>query len=174
MQNGMTGDRDDENMSIASFPEFSATLLPHRSLSRKGFIGLMLAISVVSFVSGAVFVAMGAWPVSGFFGLDVLLLYCAFRLNYRTGRIREQIDMSGPELRITRRHPSGKAESWTFNPYWVRFEHVRRENGADELSLSSHGRKLIFGAFLSDIEKESFADALSSALAKQKSIPTRT
>ena len=43
----------------------------------------MVAIGAVSFVAGVVFLLMGAWPVFGFFGLDVLLLYWAFRLNYR-------------------------------------------------------------------------------------------
>jgi len=143
-------------------------LLPYRSLSRKGFIVLMLAIAAVSFIGGAVFVAMGAWPITGFFGLDAVLFYLAFRLNYRAGRLSEKIELTGHELRVTRIHPSGKAECWNFNPYWVRFEHKARDNAADELSLTSHGRKLVFGAFLSDGEKASFADAFSAALGRQK------
>jgi uncharacterized membrane protein len=69
---------------------------------------------------------------------------------------------------VTRHHPSGWAESWSFNPYWVRFQHERRDYAADELSLASHGRKLVFGAFLSDGEKGSFAAAFIAALARQK------
>jgi uncharacterized membrane protein len=151
---------------------FTATLLPHRSLSRKSFAILMVAISAVSFVSGVIFVAMGAWPVTGFFGLDVLLCYAAFRLNYRAGRLCEKIDLAEQELRVTRLFPSGKAESWSFNPYWVRLDHRQEENTPGELSLSSHGRTLIFGAFLSPGEKESLAAALGAALARQKAIPT--
>ncbi len=155
----------------APVPRFTATLLPHRSLSRKGFIALMLTIAAVSFLSGIVFVAMGAWPVTGFFGLDVLLCYAAFRWSYRAGRLCEKIELSEQELRVTRLHPSGKAESWNFNPYWVRFEHRPFDNAADELSLTSHGRKLVFGAFLSDDEKASLAAALGAALARQNSSP---
>jgi uncharacterized membrane protein len=128
----------------------------------------MVSIGAISFVSGIIFMALGAWPVTGFFGLDVFLVYLAFRLNYRAARLFEQVDLADRELRITRVHPSGQTESWSFNPYWVRFEHIQRENAADELSLSSHGRKLIFGAFLSDVEKESFAAAFGNALAMQK------
>jgi uncharacterized membrane protein len=168
MQKGMAGDPQPHSESGAPLPRFTATLLPHRSLSRKGFAGLMLAIGTVSFASGMLFVALGAWPVMGFFGLDVALLYAAFRWNYRDARLSEQIDLSGRELRVTRIHPSGKAESWSFNPYWVRFEHKARENATDELSLTSHGRKLVFGAFLSDGEKASLAAALSAALARQQ------
>jgi uncharacterized membrane protein len=104
----------------------------------------------------------------GFFGLDAALCYAAFRWNYRAARFSERIDLAERELRVTRIHPSGKAESWSFNPYWVRFEHRQHDYAADELSLTSHGRKLIFGAFLSDSEKASFAAALKTALATQQ------
>ena len=45
---------------------FLATITPHRSLGSTGFLVLMLCIGGVSFVSGMVFLLMGAWPVFGF------------------------------------------------------------------------------------------------------------
>lgn len=143
---------------------FSATLLPHRSLSRKGFVILIGAFGFLGLICGLIFALIGAWPVFGFFGLDVFLVYLAFRLNYRAGRLIEKVDLNEQELRITRVHPSGKAESWTFNPYWVRLELAQFENGADVLSLISHGRRFVFGAFLSDPEKMDFAIALKDKL----------
>ena len=128
----------------------------------------MVAIAGMSSATGIAFALRGAWPVAAFCVLAVVLLYLAFRLNYRAARMSESIVLAGPELRVTRRHPSGLTESWTFNPYWVRFQHVRRDYAADELSLASHGRKLVFGAFLSDGEKDSFAAALTAALARQQ------
>ena len=53
---------------------FSALLTPHRSLNRTGFLVLMAFVCVVSFAAGMVFLLMGAWPVFGFFGLDVLAI----------------------------------------------------------------------------------------------------
>jgi uncharacterized membrane protein len=143
---------------------FSAILLPHRSLGRKGFITLMGVISAVSFLTGIAFYMKGAWPVLGFFGLDILLIYGAFRLNYRAGRIYETVELSDSELKVTRFHPSGRAESWTFNPYWVRLELEESESTANRLCLRSHGRVLPFGNFLSNDEKRGFAHALSAAL----------
>lgn len=143
---------------------FSAVLLPHRSLGRKGFIVLMAVISLVSFLTGVAFYMKGAWPVMGFFGLDVLLIYGAFRLNYRAARLYETIELTDSELTVTRVHPSGRAESWSFNPYWVRLELEEMENAANRLSLRSHGRELPFGNFLSDDEKRGFAHALGTAL----------
>ena len=68
---------------------FSALITPHRSLGSTGFLMLMLLVGGISFVAGLVFVIAGAWPVMGFFGLDVLLIYWAFRVNYRRARAYE-------------------------------------------------------------------------------------
>lgn len=164
MRKLMTGDQEPK-----PYPRFTATLLPHRSLSRKAFVAVVLTIAAANIGGVAVCASLGAWPVTGFMGLGVVLLYAALRLSYRTGQLTEKIDLTERELCVTRLHPSGKAESWNFNPYWVRFEHKVRENAAGELSLSSHGRKLVFGAFLSDGEKASLAASLAAALARQKS-----
>jgi uncharacterized membrane protein len=173
MQNGVSGISETAGEGAPAFPQFSATLLPHRSLSRKGFVALMLTTGSLSLGAGAAFAVRGAWPVAGFSGLAVALLYLAFRLNYRAALLRERVVLAERELRITRLHPSGARESWSFNPYWVRFQHLRRDTQADELSLSMHGRKLVFGAFLSDSEKLSFAAAFSTALAHHSAMHFR-
>ena len=54
-------------------------LTPHRSLSPTGFLIFMAVLGGISFVTGMVFLLAGAWPVFGFLGLDVLLVYWAFR-----------------------------------------------------------------------------------------------
>jgi len=143
---------------------FRAILHPHRSLGPTGFLILMSAIGGVSFVTGMVFLAMGAWPVFGFFGLDVALVYIAFRLNYRSGRLYEMVELTPEALTVTRVHPSGKRESFDFNPYWVRVRLAEGPQGRTELRLASHGRELAFGRFLTDDERRDFSDALSGAL----------
>ncbi len=144
-------------------------MLPHRSLGRKGFIILMSVVSAISFLTGLTFYMIGAWPVVGFFCLDVLLIYGAFRLNYRAARLHELVELTTSELRLTRVYPSGHSRSWSFNPYWVHLELEEHEAQADRLKLRSHGRVLTFGSFLSDEEKRGFADALGSALRMLKS-----
>lgn len=143
---------------------FRAILHPHRSLGPTGFLILMSAIGGVSFVTGMVFLAMGAWPVFGFFGLDVALVYIAFRLNYRSGRLYEMVELTPEALTVTRVHPSGKRESFDFNPYWVRVRLAEGPHGRTDLRLASHGRELAFGRFLTDDERRDFSDALSGAL----------
>jgi uncharacterized membrane protein len=144
-------------------------LTPHRSLGPKGFMILMTAVCVVSFATGLLFYLLGAWPVIGFMGLDVLLIYIAFKLNFRALRLYETVDLTDDALTVTRVAPSGKAQSWSFNPYWVRLSLQQRLGRSSELSLASHGRRLVFASFLSDDEREDFASALSSALTAARS-----
>ena len=148
---------------------FSAVLTPHRSLGPKGFMVLMGAVCLVSFGTGLFFYLLGAWPVIGFMGLDVALIYAAFRLNFRALRLYETVDLTQDALTVTRVAPSGQSQSWSFNPYWVRLSVVPRMGRSSELLLASHGQQLVFASFLTDPEREDFASALSSALSSARS-----
>ena len=154
---------------------FSAVLTPNRSLSRFGFILLMTVVGAMSFVTGMVFLLAGAWPVFGFCGLDVLLLYWAFRVNYRRGKAYEQVTVTPSELKVRQVSHRGRMREWTLNTLWVRLERVvHAEFGIERLFLISHGRRLAIAACLGPQEKASFALALSAALGEAKRGPTRT
>jgi len=130
---------------------------------------LMGAVCAVSFGTGLLFYLLGAWPVIGFMGLDVALIYIAFRLNFRALRLYETVDLTSGTLTVTRVDPSGRARSWSFNPYWVRLTLEPRIGRSSQLSLASHGRRLVFASFLTDDEREDFALALSAALSAARS-----
>ena len=151
-------------------PPFHAVLRPNRSLGPAGFVALMGVLAGVSFAAGMLFVSIGAWPVLGFFGLDVLLVYVAFRLNYRAGRLYETVDLAEARLDVARVHPDGRREAWSFEPYWVRVELTGREGGRGELALVSHGRRVVLARFLSPPERAAFADALTHALAPYRGV----
>ena len=154
---------------------FSATITPHRSLGSTGFLALMLGIGGVSFVAGVMFLLIGAWPVFGFLGLDVLLIYWAFRINYRAARAYEEVTVTTSELTVRKVSHRGSVREWTLNPLWVRLERVAHEEfGIERLFLISHGRRLSIAACLGPDEKASFAGALSTALSEAKRGPTRT
>jgi uncharacterized membrane protein len=46
---------------------------------------------------------------------------------------------------------------------------MARRGRSTELSLASHGKRLVFASFLTDTEREDFALALSSVLSVEKS-----
>jgi len=154
---------------------FSAVLTPHRSLSRGGFIVLMLVLGGISLATGIVFLLAGAWPVFGFCGLDVLLVYLAFKVSYRSARAYEQVTVTPSELTVRKVSHHGRISEWTLNPLWVRLDRVvHAEFGIERLFLVSHGRRLAIAGFLGPDEKASFALALSAALGEAKRGPTRT
>lgn len=143
---------------------FHALLTPHRSLSPAGFLMLMGFFAAVSFTAGLTFYAIGAWPVMGFFGLDVALLYFAFRWNYRGGRRSEIVELSIDELRIIRIDADGQCKIETFNPYWARVELRELKGDVAELRLIERQRSTVLAAFLSDPERREFAAVLQRAL----------
>jgi uncharacterized membrane protein len=154
---------------------FSAVITPHRSLAPTGFLIFMLCIGGLSFACGLLFLLLGAWPVFGFFGLDVLLVYWAFRANYRAARAYEEVTVTAAELTVRKVNHHGGVREWTLNPLWVRLDRtVHEEFGIERLFLVSHGRRLPIAAFLGADEKASFAHALSSALSEARRGPTRT
>jgi uncharacterized membrane protein len=145
---------------------FSALLTPHRSLNRAGFLVLMTFLSVVSFVAGVAFLLMGAWPVFGFFGLDVLAIWWAFRINFRRAGATEEIRVTPSELRVRRVSHRGHVVEFTLNPVWVRLDQkAHAEFGIEKLYLVSKGRRVAIASFLGPDEKASFAKALTAALA---------
>jgi len=150
---------------------FRAVLYPHRSLSPRGFLLLMSAIGSVSFVAGVVFWWMGAWPVFGFLGLDVLLIYWAFRSNYRAARASELLELDQNHLKLTRYDPKGQKVVFDFNTYWVRVHLSELTGGQTKLALTSHGRRVEFGAYLNHDERRDFAKVLKDRLARARSGP---
>ncbi|WP_406873389.1 DUF2244 domain-containing protein [Aminobacter sp. P9b] len=154
----------------ADEPFFKALLLPHRSLGRTGFIILMGALLFGWIVTGVVFLSNGAWPIFGFFGLDVVALYIAFRLNYRAARAREEVSVSRTSLDILKTAPSGRSERFHFNPFWARFAISRHDEiGITGMAVESREKSVSIGSFLNPDDRESFATAFSRALATARS-----
>ncbi len=150
-------------------PLFEAVLSPHRSLGRLGFVLLMSVVTVITAVHMVIFARVGAWPVFAFFGLDLALLFGAFWLSYRSGRMREFIRMSRTDLEVKKVSPSGRAVDHRFNPFWTRFNIDRHDEiGITQMQISGQGHKTDVGSFLNPDDKESFASAFQRALATIK------
>ncbi len=150
---------------------FDALLTPHRSLPPQGFLLLMAALCVVSFTAGVFFFLVGAWPVVGFLGLDVLLVYFAFKISYRRARLYETLELTREALTVRRVEPSGEETSWCFQAAWLQVLMDDPPGHASPLTLRSHGKSLAVGAFLTPEERLDLAKALRAALAKARAIP---
>jgi uncharacterized membrane protein len=165
--------KDFDLQHIADAPLFCARITPHRSLSRSGFIALMAIVIAISFAAGILFLMMGAWPVFVFFGLNALIIYWAFKVNFRRAAATEDIVVTPYEIRVRRVSHRGHVVEWTLNPLWVRLEQKSHaEFGIEKLYLVSRGRRLSVGSFLGPDEKASFSKALLEAIQAAKRGPT--
>ena len=146
---------------------FCAELVPHRSLSPTGFTVLMAIVAGISFIAGVVFLVIGAWPVVGFFGLDVALIYGAFKLNFRDSERREIVEVRDHDVVVTRMIPGKPAQQLTFQRTWLQIEleeDVEREL-IGPLRLRERGRSFEIGGFLSPDDRKDFCKALKNAVA---------
>ena len=143
---------------------FNIVLYPNSSLDRGGFLLLMALISSICFVMGMMFMVIGAWPITAFFGVDLLLIYIAFKLNYRSARQYETLQLVEDTCVVRRMHPSGRLSEWRFEPYWLRVAVETPLRSESRLFLSSHGQLLAIGNFLPLEERIELAEALGGAL----------
>jgi uncharacterized membrane protein len=151
---------------------FRARLSPNRSLGAGGQRLVIGALAVASLTIGSAFMALGAWPVPGFLGLDVLAVYGAFRLrDRRAAGDREDISVTRERLTVRRSAAGGAVAESRFNPYWTRLELDRRASGLAGLWLVSRGTRLAVGSFLGPDERERLAVGLGAALAAARAVP---
>jgi len=144
---------------------FSATLRPHRSLNRVGFIVLIGALTAIWLGFGLFLWEQGAWPVLGFGGLDLLAIYIAFKLNYRSARAFEEVEVSRTVIVVRKVMANGRAQEFRFNPQWVRLEVEEIEDeGVVRVALRARDRRVAVGVFLNPTDRRSFARAFGSAL----------
>lgn len=146
---------------------WQATLTPHRSLNRDGFYVLMGLVILVNLVVAGMFVALGAWPVAGFAGLDVLLVWWAFRMNFADARKLERISITEHELVLDRESARRPPQQQRFVRRWVRveLEEDRERELIGSLLLVSGRTRVAVGEFLGPEERKTLAEALKSALA---------
>jgi uncharacterized membrane protein len=143
---------------------FERVLLPHRSLPPAAFNVLMLLLGLVSLAMGIGFLLLGAWPICGFFGLDVAAVYVAFRLSYRSARQREILRLAGDDFTVERVDIYGERRRWRFQPFWLRVVLEERPDESNRLLLASHGRSLVIGDFLGAAVRRELAQNLRTAL----------
>lgn len=154
---------------------FAAEIRPHRSLGPRGVLYVLTAFAGLCAIVSVPFFLLGAWPVVGFLGLDVLALWLAFRLSFAQARACEQVLLTYVELMVRKVSARGAAREWRFNPLWVRLEtETDADFGMTRLAVAARGSRLNLAEALSPPERAEFADALGRALAAAKAGPSRS
>jgi uncharacterized membrane protein len=143
---------------------FRAHLTPHRSLSRRAFRRIMLGVTLFSLTVSVVTFIAGAWPIFGFMGLDIALIYLALTVSYRRGRMSETLELDEHILTVERTDPRGRSRQWRLQPAWLKVELAEPILPQTPVVLRSHGQSLPVGVFLHPEQRREIAGELRDAL----------
>ena len=151
-------------------PLFAALLTPHRSLSPTGIRWVIAFTAIMASIPGIAFYAMGAWPVVGLLGLDIVLLTWALTASFADKNAFEEITLWPDALDIRHVNKKGRETAMSFNPFSVRFSVVRdAEERVTALKLVTREAEVEIGRFLTPDDKASFAAVFAPALSRAKS-----
>ncbi len=165
----MTQDNPKSTEENRESPVFDAVITPQRSLSPRGLFWLMAFLLFVTTAMSIPFYLLGAWPVVGFLGLDILLIYIAFRYHNATARAYEQVVLSRIELLLRSVSWRGVVRERRFNPAWTRIERDEHpEFGTEKIEIVQGRERVEVAAALGREERGEFADAFQKALATAK------
>jgi uncharacterized membrane protein len=138
-----------------------AVITPNRSLSRRGLYLVMGVMVAYNLVVALFMLAIGAFPVPIFLGLDVAGMALAFHISNLRAKRAERVRVSATSVEVVRRDVTVWSSPTAFTT--VALEDADDHHARVELRLS--GRSLTVGDRLSPLERGAFADALQRAIA---------
>lgn len=141
-----------------------AVLEPPRSLSPRGFNRVMLALGFASLLSSIYFLAVGAWPVMGFLGLEILALWLVFRFSFRAQQARTYVRVTAETIDVRKVDGWGRERRARLASHFARVEFDRQAAGPHALRVASSAKAYVVGEFLTPRERESFARRLAQAI----------
>lgn len=142
-------------------------LTPHRSLDARQFRWLIAGTSLVCLLAGLRFLALGAWPVMAFMVLDVLILYWAFRANYRAAERFEDIRLDETAFTVHEVLHTGAERTTSFQAGWLKVHLEQLNEDENRLLVRSHGRSMTLGSFLSPAERVEVGQEIEAGLARR-------
>lgn len=147
---------------------FDATLTPNRSLSPRAFAIVMAVVVGMSFFAGLSFVSMGAFPVIGFFGLDALAIWLAFRWSFRSLKQETHVRITAEQIDLLHEQPGKPPRVAQLPTAFARVSLDFPPRRPSELKLA-HGRQAwVIGRFLTPKERKTLKAALEAAIHKAR------
>ena len=134
----------------------------NNSLSSTDRLRVFACVFAFSMSIALAFAAFGAWPVIPFTGLEMAVLYAAFRYVDRHAADYEIIEIKDDSVRVETRVGS-QVQSVELNRHWAQLV-TNDSSGELRLALRSHGREVEFGRHLTGKERERIARELRQQL----------
>jgi len=142
-----------------------AQIAPSRSLSPRGariVLGFTIAANLIVC---ALMLALHAWPVPFFLGLDVLLVWLALRANMRSALNAERVQITAEAITVSQERPGKPPRPvWASQTAFTRVLVEARGEPEVRVSLQLRARRRVLAAAMSPQEREDFATALEEAI----------
>jgi uncharacterized membrane protein len=146
--------------------EYVYTARRNNSLSSSGRLLVFSFILAVSLgIAIGFFLILGAWPILPFAGLEMAILYCAFRYMDRHALDYERITIRGSSVGIEV-YEAQRVRRLELNRYWARV--VCAADGS-RLALRSHGREIEVGRHLCEEQRLAMAQDLRREINSRRS-----
>ena len=147
---------------------FDATLKPNTALSPRAFLIIMALVGGMSFLAGLMFLSMGAFPVLGWFGLDALAIWYAFRRNFRNLKEETTVQVTADAIRLRHMHPDREPREIDLPTAFTRLSLAYPDRRPSELRLAHGQTAYVIGRFLTPNERKSLFSALENAIARAR------
>ena len=149
-----------ERSEVAHATEFKRVAQRNNSLSSTGRLAAFALIFIVSIGIAAAFAMFGAWLILPFAGLEMLVLFLAFRYVERHAADYELIEIDGDTVKVEWAS-GGALHGGAFSRHWAQ---VVVNGDGSRLALRSHGRELEIGRYMNDEQRLDLARALRRRL----------
>jgi uncharacterized membrane protein len=143
---------------------FEAVIVPHRSLTPRGLVILIVVLATLCGLVGLRFWLIGAWPVACFGLVEIGLAAFLLLLNARRARASELIILSEEALRIVRTDPRGPRMQSVLPVGWLNALLEEPPGRVPRLLLVAHGVREEIATSLGEAEKRDLSVALAQAL----------
>ena len=141
-----------------------AVLEPPRSLTTRGLNRVMLILGAFSAVFSLGFLLVGAWPVVGFLGAEILVLWLVFQWSFRAQTARTYVRVTADEVDVRKVDGWGRERRASMASHFARVEFDRTATGPNALRLATSRTAYPLGEFLTPRERETFAGRLMQAI----------
>ena len=145
---------------------FHAILKPYRSMGWRGLAILSGVLVAFSLLVNSLMYFLGAFPVIGFNGAEMILAITLFWINMRAARASEVIVLTQDRLSVTWTDPRGRRNRVEMGTAWMTAVLEERRASVPVLTLGGRGKRVAVGGHLGEAEKRELADDLQAALAR--------
>lgn len=147
---------------------FDALLRPNQSLSRPAFWVIMSIVAGANLISAFAFISSGAFPIIGFLGLDVLVVWLAFKACFKSQRQWTRVQITNDVLRVDHMNPKGEESSVELPTAFARIELKTPLTPNSWVTLAHRREAYVIGRFLTMDERHSLVEAMRDALQRAR------